>query len=193
MSAEDAGGNRARLRHGTAAAHRALEAALALEARLHDRREVTLVLARLHGFFASLEPALDRLLGDAMAGRHRIDDLAHDLRSLGLVDAEIDRLPRCTVAGSLDGRAEALGALYVVEGARLGGRVINRRARDEPWAAGKTLRFWSDHSDGGASWRSLETLIETVDQPDALVRGANDTFGRLHAWLDAGGVTVAPG
>ena len=180
---------RARLRQATDTLHRTLERDLALEGRIDDVCDVRLILARFHGFFSELERALDRLLGPAlMDGRHRLGDLAHDLTVLGLTDDEVGRLPACREAGDLDGEAAALGALYVAEGARLGGRTIARSAASAAWWPDGGLRFWSD-AQAGEAWRSLVERLEAVPagSAEALEGGATATFARLHAWMASGG------
>ena len=182
----------ARLRHATREAHLRLETDLAIVDRIGERREVTLVLARFYGFFGPLEDGIARVLGTAsMEGRRRLGDLAADLRTLGLGDAELARLPGCEEAGRFGDEGEALGALYVAEGARLGGRVIGRALSGSDWAPAEGLRFWSDDPRTGALWLSyLERLeeVRTAASEMSIVRGARATFVRLHGWLGAGGV-----
>ncbi len=179
---------RAQLRDGTAPAHAALERALAIEARLDDQREIVLILARFRGFFAALEAALDRVLGPRiMSGRHRLADIEVDLAALGLHAHEVARLPICDPAGLLPDPDFGLGALYVTEGARLGGRVIARAASVTSWYPEHGLRFWSDR-DGSGYWRSLLAELEASPRPESVLAGANATFSRLHDWLEGGGV-----
>ena len=180
---------RARLRVATHERHLALERDLALEGRIGERRDVVLVLARFWGFFAGLEPALDRVLdAGLMAGRHRLGELGSDLQVLGLSEAEIGRLAVCEEAGMLPDAEFALGALYVTEGARLGGRVIARGIEAAGWAPVAGLRFWRDDSGAGELWRSFAERLEMqTGDGDAVERGAGETFDRLHRWLALGG------
>ncbi len=180
---------RARLRVATHERHLALERDLALERRLGERREVLLVLARFWGFFAGLEPSLDRVLDvGLMAGRHRLGELARDLEVLGLSEVEIGRLAVCDEAGVLPDAGFALGALYVTEGARLGGRVIARGLEAAGWMPVAGLRFWRDDTGAGELWRSFaERLEASAEDGDAVEAGAGETFDRLHRWLAQGG------
>lgn len=185
-----AGHLRARLRAATAEAHAALETRLDLERRLSDAAAVRTVLARFHGFFAGLEPALAAALevdgARILPSPTRLGELAHDLRALGLPAAAIARLPVCAEAGRLAGASEAWGALYVVEGARVGGVVIARRLAAARIVHG--LRFWSEDTSRTAGlWSGLIEALERVEDADAAERGAVATFARLDAWFAAGG------
>ena len=180
---------RERLRLATHEQHLALERDLALEGRLGDRREVLLVLTRFWGFFAGLEPALDRMLDcGLMAGRHRLEEITHDLLMLGLNEAEIGRLAVCAAAGELPSASFALGALYVTEGARLGGRMIARGIAAAGWMVAPPLRFWRDDGGVGEMWRTFAARLEAgAHDGDAVESGAVTTFDRLHRWLHEGG------
>lgn len=181
---------RARLRSATATAHAALEARLDLERRLTDVAAVRSVLARFHGFFAGLEPAVRAVGGGENASRvrlppARLGELADDLRALGVPAATIADLPVCAEAGRLASASEAWGALYVVEGARVGGVVIARRLAARGIVRG--LRFWSDdvaHTAG--LWRCLLDALDAVEDSDAAERGAVAAFARLDAWFALG-------
>ncbi len=188
-----AGSLRERLRAETAGAHAALEAAFGFERVLHDRAHVGRLLVALHGFFAELEPALDSALGPVlMAGRHRLPDLASDLLALDLQPEPASGPARRDMLPGRDGRDTMLGALYVTEGARLGGRVIGRAASAEAWYPETGLRFWRDDPTTGERWRSFLAALDTASSPDAVVRGANGTFDALRAAFDAGGTTEPP-
>ncbi len=179
---------RTRLRAETAGAHRRLEEALDLPARLTDREAAARILSRFRGFFAELEPALDRALGTTvMTGRHRLPDLDADLAALGLSGEAIRRLPASPDAGSAMTREAALGALYVVEGARLGGRVIGRAVRAAPWRPPGFSRFWVDQPDLAGHWAGVLGLLAREPEGDALIDGANLAFRRLTDWLESGG------
>lgn len=182
---------RARLRAATAEAHASLDRALALEARLATRADLIAVLARFHGFFARIDPALARSLGAAMAERRRLPDLVADLRGLGLGPAELSRIPPAP-AFAFGSRDAALGALYVVEGARIGGTGIARMLAAR--GLGGALRFWSDDPPRiAALWHGAIALVETAADIDEAVAGARSCFALLHAWLATGGVAATDG
>lgn len=170
------------LRAATADAHAALEAELDLRAMLCTRADVGAVLARFYGFFGPLEASLDGLVGaEVMRGRHRVPALWADLEALGMARAAIAALPACAAAGAIASASEAWGALYVVEGARLGGRIIARDLAARGVAHG--MRFWTDAQPIASSWPDFLRALDTVPDPAAAARGAQATFARLQAWM----------
>lgn len=178
-----AGSVRDRLRAATATAHLELERGLDLVSRLDDRRDVVLILTRLHGLFARTEAALDATLGERiMRGRHRTPALARDLGALGLTDDEIARLPMPEPV-ALEGRDMSLGALYVLEGTRLGGRIIAREAAGRDWVPAAGLAFWRDDPDSGPLWRAFLVELEASGDVEACVRGALAMFEACTRWL----------
>ncbi len=195
------------LRHDTAAAHVAAEAAFALDARLASREAYTELLVALRGFYRPVEAALVGVAGwerltpplDVVA-RRRAALLDEDLARLGRDEQEPARelnppvlglpTPVLPTPGSL---AEALGCLYVLEGSALGGRIIARQARR---ALGEDVpvAFLSSAGrvDLGADWRALQAALDAFGADDAPARrvavsAARDTFGTLGAWLEQGG------
>ena len=185
---------RDRLREATAAAHERLHRhpGLAAAARGDIAREhYRLLLARLYGFHyafeAKLEPALRRHeAGIDVAARAEL--IAGDLLALGANRADITTLPLCGSIGGPANMAEALGALYVVEGSALGGAQIARAL---------SPLFGSDNAGGrafflglgarqAARWRALLARIESFsDHPLGadVVMGASMTFAQFENWM----------
>lgn len=188
----------ARLRAGTAPAHVALEEALDWKARVATRAGYTDLLARLYGFHASWEPAIGRALGDDafFEPRRRLTALEADLRHLGLAADRIAVLPQ-PPAVSLAGPAAALGALYVLKGSTLGGRVIGRHVATLHGIAGDGLAYYRGHgSDTGAMWAAFRARLGESSgdaaAEAAVLDAAVRTFDAMRAWL-CGEVDTASG
>lgn len=126
-----------------------------------------------------LEAALERAGVDAMledwAQRRRAQALRADLDDLGAASP-----PPALLKTPLS-QAWCWGATYVIEGSRLGGRVLARRAAEANPSA--PLRYLS-HSSTKPLWPSfleqLELHATTCDWNDVLA-GAHDTFERFLA------------
>jgi len=58
--------------------------------------------------------------------RRKLPLLSQDLVALGASAEELDRLPRCQGLPACDEPAAAMGYLYVMEGATLGGQMLLR-------------------------------------------------------------------
>lgn len=182
----------ARLRDATQPAHSRLEASLGL---LNEPAAVRILhlLGRFHGFHASWEPAVQKVLPDRLSNdRLRLPWLEHDLRSLGVSDAHIRALPACPDAVLLcQDEASAAGSLYVLEGSTLGGRVINRRLSTAPWYPPNGLTYWeADGPSTGGRWKETLEYLERLPAgwSNAIVASACATFALLQSWLVAGSV-----
>jgi heme oxygenase (biliverdin-IX-beta and delta-forming) len=112
-----------RLRQETGAAHRELDETLHLIDRLSSMQQRAGVLAGYHRFHHGAEAAIAPFLGAMadldFAARRRSQLIADGLDILG---QEVSP-DRAAIAG-ISTRGEAFGALYVLEGSSLGGRVI---------------------------------------------------------------------
>lgn len=191
----------ARLRLATRDLHTRAEARIAAPGIAVDGASYARLLAALLPVYAgveqrlsefeewtTLDPPLD------LRRRRRAHLLVADLERLGVhaPGAGSSRRP----PPRLERFAHAFGALYVVEGSRLGGRVLARRiARDAPGVDAGAYRFLaSDGADVGALWRSLRAALADYAgrggalAEDALVAGASETFACFDRQLATVGV-----
>lgn len=144
-------------------------------------------LQALHGLHAPLErrlaavPGLERC-GLDLARRWRAPRLAADLRALGAPPSALDAAsPHVPHVGDV---ASALGALYVLEGSTLGGRVVARHVTAAlPVTAADGCAFLaSAGTHVGRSWRSFRHAVEAYAAArddavaQAIVDGARATF-----------------
>lgn len=190
------GNLRWRLREETATAHHALEHDLAWEERVAGLDSYRALLERFRGFHAMIEPEIGRALADDafFAPRRRLALLDADLRHLGLSEAEIAALPRPEPM-TLSGPAQALGALYVLEGSTLGGKVIGRRvAALHGFDSTAGCAYYGGHGDqAGALWRSFCARLDEAPEADApaIVATADALFEGMRLWLCAPAGTAA--
>lgn len=183
------------LRAGTAAEHADVERTLGLMDAGLDRSRLADVLARLHAFWAAAESGLDdwadRHPADAAAvdwpRRRRAALFAEDLRGL---DADSGTSGRPYLP-PVPGTDAALGRMYVLEGATLGGTFIDRHLAGLPQLAGVRVRAFSPYgADTGAMWhafrRATRTRVADGGNAADLVAAARETFGVLAAWCRSG-------
>jgi heme oxygenase len=147
----------ARLKQATAELHEKVESAFQLQRPLNDRASYSHALAKLRNVHACIEGCLKEIdwtdasieISARMKKSAWIDS---DLETLGHPRPPPTVQPRALISSSL---GAGLGALYVIEGATLGGRVIYSRANRElsvdPENGGRffygygptTLEMWS--------------------------------------------------
>jgi heme oxygenase len=185
---------RSRLRNVTQSLHRRAESHFGLQDRTWDRDSYRTLLERLWGFHAPLEDALMRLdwRGStiAMDKRRKRAWLEADLLYLGVEPDAFSRIATCRDLPAMAHLHDGIGALYVVEGATLGGQVILRALQTQldisPLAGG---HFFASHGRAiGAMWRSyLDVLEEAGKAPhaaEATERAAMQTFSAFDRWFD---------
>ena len=134
------------------------------------------LLAQAHAFLP-VEVAIDAadphdFLPDWPA-RRRSAALLADLRALG-------RTPEIEAPGPLfRNREEILGAIYVLEGSRLGGRMLARSVpTDLP-------RSFIGSTDGGM-WRNLIEVLDKLLISEDQLKSASDAAKRVFALFQAG-------
>lgn len=180
--------------------HEQIERTVDLEARLGSVDAYVGLLARFHGFYAPLEARLVAIdgyeaIGLDMTQRLKVSHIVADLRALGLSMAEVEALPRCSRLPRIPGLADALGCLYVLEGATLGGQIIKRRVESRlDLRPGHGCSFFSAYGEEvGLMWKDFRAILGQymAQHPGAekrIVSAAADTFAKLDAWI-AGGPT----
>jgi heme oxygenase len=182
-----------RLRTDTAPEHAAVERALGLLDPDLATERLGAVLTRLHGFWTAAETGLDEWAArrplDAAAVRWADRRRAHlfrsDLHGLGLPGSP--DLPALPPVADTD---QALGRLYVLEGATLGGVFIDRHLAGLPHLAGVRLRAFSPYgTDTGAMWHAFRRVtrnrVAAGGDPEVVIGSARRTFGALAAWCGA--------
>jgi heme oxygenase len=180
---------RERLRAATSASHERLHRHPGLAAAASGAIDLSgyrALLMRLYGFHRPVDAGMGAhtWLTDETP-RSRL--LESDLQALGVTRDQQDVLPRCATLPLLTDDAQALGALYVVEGSALGGAAIARAVA--PVLApleGDGCRFFSNDSGKRRGWPQLLVRLESLSgesQEQATIDAAVATFLAFEAWM----------
>lgn len=192
----------ARLRLETRREHSAVERAVDLMGSTLTRAAYTQRLVQFYGFYAPLEAALqthcaqgDDRLHDASAypsmlflRMNKTRLLWQDLRHLQI---DTDSLPLCRDLPSVQSWAQALGCLYVLEGATLGGRLITQHIQATlgimPATGGSFFDGYA--GDTARMWHAMRQILVRyavdVQAENAMVASAISTFTRLQHWCES--------
>jgi heme oxygenase (biliverdin-IX-beta and delta-forming) len=186
------------LKSGTAAQHERVEALLALDGPPLTRARYATVVSELRALYAPLERALfARLDADVPAGWRLPAFVPSDRRKLPLLDRDLAALSLGTppdapvaVLPAVATVPAALGALYVLEGATLGGRVIARRLADLGLAPATGAAYFAGYGDAtGAMWRGygaqVSDFVARFGGADEVLRAAGATFDAFERWFTA--------
>jgi heme oxygenase len=175
----------ARLKSGTEQQHREIEAVVDP---MHTFASLPAYKAHLLNawqFHASLEAELGGLdwsgPGIDFVERRKIPLLEQDLQALGLSRPSPDNEQRQPAATDL---SYALGCLYVLEGATLGGQIISRHLATLGIGPANGGLFFNGYgARTGEMWKSFQVkAVEycvSDDQIEAAVNGARWTFGHF--------------
>ena len=181
------------LRSRTQDAHSALEAQLDLLEQPASAEHLANLLLRFLGFHLVWEKDLQAFpaLARELKGRSRLQHLRHDLKLLGVADADIGRVPLCGDAHRVaKDEASALGSFYVLEGSTLGGQLITKHLSGAGWLPAEGLSYFNPYgARTGVMWRSFKGWLEIQAEHHArndIVAGARATFAVLQNWLSAG-------
>jgi heme oxygenase len=177
------------LREQTRAEHAAIESSLDLMSDTLSLPRYRRTLERFYGYYSPLEQKLhgilDVAIGGALAQREKSRWLLQDLAVLGA-----HTLPPCRELPAVDDVPAALGCLYVLEGASLGGRIISRQLRARlsitPESGGRFFHGYGEQT--GEMWQGFQaTLIALISTPEAVeqaTRAAQRTFQTLRSWCE---------
>lgn len=179
-----------RLRAETRVEHERLETKVDIPSRLASREAYAALVSRFYGYYVAFEPTLlaglPAELGLDPARRRHLPKLKRDLQALDIL---AEGLPVTDDLPKLPHPAEAIGALYVIEGSTLGGQIISRMLRDSlgicPECGGAFFSGYGEEN--GAMWRAFCEAVEAWAKEhgdvEKMVMGARKTFGAMEAWL----------
>jgi heme oxygenase len=182
-----------RLREATRTHHDAVERSVDLIESCRSLEGYRRLLGRFLGFYepaeARLAPWLEGLGGIDFAARRKSRLLARDLAVLGVDPATFGSLPRCRELPELTGRAQALGCMYVLEGATLGGQYIAKHVNSAlGLTAGDGCSFFHSYGDDvWPMWKAFRAVLaeQAVDDAHewAITELARQTFASFERWF----------
>ena len=198
VSAEVVRERLATLREQTASLHDAVERQVDIADRVCSVHSYTDLLARLYGFYAPFEEELGAVVARAglpydVEARRKAPLIVRDLAALGRPAAVVAALPLCAGVPRPDNPAAALGCLYVVEGATLGGRLIARLVEHRlgigPQTGGAFFNGYGPQV--GPRWHAFCSVLADALRCRAaerdVVAAARATFVAFGRWLAVDG------
>ncbi len=171
-----------RLRAETAEAHARLEAATGFDIHRPGAATAIAMLENFHRVLTVLEPAMMALLPLRLRERSRLALLEADLIKLGRPPER-----RSTVFAPHwlpHNEAQAFGALYVMEGSTLGGKLISKALqKTAEWPLRGRSYFDPYGPQTGAMWILFQGELSNIPPADAtgVIHGANQTFIMLES------------
>lgn len=151
------------------------------------------LLKKFWGFYYPVEQAFKKVPEFAFyfPKRAKLPLIIQDLSVFGLADNELFSLPICQNIPAIDTKEQGIGCFYVIEGATLGGQVINKilartlRITDKTGSA-----YFSGYGKQSKDmWKSTCEIINSVVydkiEKENIIQAATDFFVKLNNWLTA--------
>ena len=184
---------RDRLKRDTRDEHEALESGLDLLRADFGMMDYCELLVKFHGLYVSFESFLLEQANEGSQpakfyceARCKADWLAADLKSQGILHRACEAaVPEDMLRLSFPSASHQLGAIYVLEGSMLGGRILSRHFGARFGLTPENgLRFFSGY---GISmtlmWNSMLQLLESdvpaTASPEKVIEGARSMFALL--------------
>jgi heme oxygenase len=180
-----------KLRETTKNNHQLLEKKLVQNIKsIRTKEQYSALLGLFYSFFGGMEIKINQeidteKLTDYLQ-RRKAAALGEDLQQLNTQKPALaagEEVPQIT------NHLQALGALYVMEGSTLGGKIISKMIRQqigEPHMAG--LSFFNGYGEQSeAMWHRFKAVIDQPLSPsdeEVVIKAANDTFIRFRHWFD---------
>lgn len=175
------------LKHETAPAHERAESLLIPKLQqIGSTKDYAAILRMFYGFFAPLQERIFHFvsvadLPDRNKRRHA-QLILDDLKNLEVEE----NIPVCRQLPQLANKAQAFGALYVLEGSTLGGRMIRKMLLKHPALNlhEEQLQFFDGYGpDTGAMWINFVHTLDQQPEVDAMIQAAQDTFTTFSHWI----------
>jgi heme oxygenase len=179
----------AELKETTEAVHQATEKKMILTLKgITTDQDYVQMLNWLYGFYAPMEEAIRRQLTPEnfpdIIKRSRAELILWDIKEF---HTEAPKPEFCRQLPVIDTYARALGALYVLEGSTLGGRIIAGMVSRQLCST-KGLSFFNSYgAETGNMWQSFKDFIDrpwSPEQRQEIIAGAEDTFITFKNWID---------
>ncbi len=179
-----------KLRTNTSDYHQQTEVMLVTRIKgIDSKSDYAALLGLFYSYFGGLEKLIDNAIDKSQMTdydhRRKTASLKSDLEYLNapIPDfAPADALPKIRT------HARALGALYVIEGSTLGGKIISKMVTQKlslPHSAG--LSFFNGYgADTDTMWAGFKEQLNGVADTDAeteVINAANDTFLCFKEWI----------
>ena len=177
------------LKKNTSTEHQASEKKMVLVLkRIETNEDYVRMLNWMYGFYAPLEALIQKQLTPAILPdidkRSRAEYLLWDIGHLGTLNPEF-RI--CRDLPPIDSVEEAIGALYVLEGSTLGGRIIAGMLQRQLGAGIPTTYFNGYGEENSRMWQAYKDFLDqprTQQQQTAILESAKATFITFKNWID---------
>lgn len=158
---------------------------------MRSKQDYINLLHIFYSYFGGLEqkikPNINQVNLPDHAERRKTDAIAHDLIQLGSAKPAFAYDAGLPV---INNELQAFGALYVIEGSTLGGKIISRMIQQHlNINDGAGLSFFNGYGEQTPQmWEtfkeSLNHKVKTNADETAVIAAANETFSKFKLWIE---------
>ncbi len=152
------------------------------------------VLKTFYGFYQPFEQKIEapeewKNIDFNIEGRRKAFLAIKDLKALGASDEEISNIEICNDLPEIKNVAQALGCMYVLEGATLGGQLTANKLKEIFNFTPETgTAFFSSYvEEVRPMWKSFGDLINKYSEEnkieEPIVNASHETYFKLNDWL----------
>lgn len=180
-----------KLKEATKQNHQLLEKKLVANMRMiRSKDDYANLLSFFYGFFGGLEIEINKSIGLSnlpdYAQRRKTSALAYDLNQLA---KDLPPLATGSNLPQITNHLQATGALYVIEGSTLGGKIISKMIGQQlNLTVNDGITFFESYGDQTEKmWQAFKQAIDRpieLVQEDVVIRAANETFTKFSEWFD---------
>ena len=182
------------LKEATKLNHQLLEKQLiAIIKSIHHKQDYAKLLVAFYGFMAGLEidiaTHIDLSVLPDYAQRRKSVALANDLHLLGVA---LPPLPDANALPPINDHYHAMGALYVMEGSTLGGKIICKMIQQQLKLTdvSELTFFYGYGEETDSMWQRFTATINNAQNENkeySIIQSANKTFILLKQWFTDSG------
>ncbi|RZL20092.1 MAG: heme oxygenase [Pedobacter sp.] len=176
----------------TKVAHQELEKKMiAMLRSMQSEKDYINILKIFYSYFGGLEQLINEHINGMvpdMDSRRKAGSLAADL---GAFNGEVPPLAHKEDLPVIDSPLQALGALYVIEGSTLGGKIISKMVSKQlGMPDNKGLSFFNGYEDASEDmWVKFKAMLNSsaknLEEEAIVIAAANDTFSKFSSRMDA--------
>lgn len=180
-----------KLKEFTKTAHQLLEKKLITNIKaIHTQQDYAALLSLFYSFFGGMEVGIDEHIDTTLlpdyTQRRKAAALAEDLEDL---KATLPEKASEKDTPSISSHLQAMGALYVMEGSTLGGKIISQMIQKKlNLPDGFALSFFNSYGENtGSMWQTFKDAINqplSAPQEAIVIQSADDTFIRFREWFE---------
>jgi heme oxygenase len=158
---------------------------------MRSKLDYVALLNDFYGYFGGLEQQIERYVNTSNMtdynDRRKTAAIAEDIEALGGIVPPIasgHELPE------ISNYLKALGALYVIEGSTLGGKIISKMVQQHLQLDGTAgLSFFSSYGDNTEQmWERFKDVLNhtpaSPQEEEIITEAANQTFSKFKNWLE---------